>query len=127
MPEHCRRPGNSDTSIHEKRTDIILLDLFASTRREPWPHTHQEIKKLLLHPPEERMRREQALKLKFAGKWMELEETFLSEVTQTQKDKHGHSPILDFSRYLMYLLAINKLRGLFSSSDLPYLRQVFVL
>ncbi|MGU7598297.1 DUF1725 domain-containing protein, partial [Enterococcus faecalis] len=27
--------------------------------------------------------------LKFTGKWMELEETILSEVTQSQKDKHG--------------------------------------
>ena len=27
--------------------------------------------------------------LKLAGKWMELEETILSEVTQSQKDKHG--------------------------------------
>ena len=27
--------------------------------------------------------------LKFAGKWMELEETILSEVTQSQEDKHG--------------------------------------
>ena len=27
--------------------------------------------------------------LKFAGKSMELEETILSEVTQSQKDKHG--------------------------------------
>ena len=27
--------------------------------------------------------------LKFACKWMELEKTILSEVTQTQKDKHG--------------------------------------
>ena len=27
--------------------------------------------------------------LKFAGKWMELEETILSEVTQSQKDKHA--------------------------------------
>ena len=26
--------------------------------------------------------------LKFAGKWVELEETILSEVTQSQKDKH---------------------------------------
>ena len=26
--------------------------------------------------------------LKFACKWMELEETILSEVTQTQKDEH---------------------------------------
>ena len=26
--------------------------------------------------------------LKFAGKWMELEEIILSEVTQSQKDKH---------------------------------------
>ena len=32
--------------------------------------------------------------LKFAGKWMELEKNILSEVTQTQKDKHGmHSLI----------------------------------
>ena len=31
--------------------------------------------------------------LEFAGKWMELEETMLSEVTQSQKDK-----------YRMYLL-----------------------
>ena len=27
--------------------------------------------------------------LKFAGKWMELEETILREVTQSQKDKHS--------------------------------------
>ncbi|ERE79210.1 hypothetical protein H671_3g9772 [Cricetulus griseus] len=59
MTEHCRHPGNSDTSIHEKRTDIRVLDLFASTRRERWSHTHQKNKKLLLHPPEERMRRGQ--------------------------------------------------------------------
>jgi hypothetical protein len=32
--------------------------------------------------------------LSFAGKWMELENTILSEVTQTQKDIHGmHSLI----------------------------------
>ena len=35
--------------------------------------------------------------LKFAGKWMELEETILSEVTQSQKDKHGmYSHIYEF-------------------------------
>ena len=35
--------------------------------------------------------------LKFAGKWMELEETILSEVTQPQKDKHGmYSLIYEF-------------------------------
>ena len=27
--------------------------------------------------------------LKFACKWMELEENILSEITQIQKDKHG--------------------------------------
>ena len=27
--------------------------------------------------------------MKFAGKWLELENIILSEVTQTQKDKHG--------------------------------------
>jgi hypothetical protein len=27
--------------------------------------------------------------MKFAGKWMELEKTILSELTLTQKDKHG--------------------------------------
>ena len=32
--------------------------------------------------------------LKFAGKWMELEKNIPSEVTQTQKNKHGmYSPI----------------------------------
>ena len=35
--------------------------------------------------------------LKFSGKWMELEETILSEVTQSQKDKHGmYSLIYEF-------------------------------
>ena len=35
--------------------------------------------------------------LKFAGKWMELEETILSEVTQSQKEKHGmYSLIYEF-------------------------------
>ncbi|ERE77714.1 hypothetical protein H671_3g10872, partial [Cricetulus griseus] len=58
-PEHYRGPGNSDTSIHKKRTDIRVLDLFACTKREPWFHTHQESKKCPLHPPEERMRRGQ--------------------------------------------------------------------
>ncbi|ERE72616.1 hypothetical protein H671_5g14873 [Cricetulus griseus] len=61
MPEHCRHQGNSD--IHEKRTYIRVLDLFASTRREPWSHTHQENKKHLLQPPEERMRRGQETSL----------------------------------------------------------------
>ena len=27
--------------------------------------------------------------MKFGGKWMELEKFILSELTQTQKDKHG--------------------------------------
>ena len=27
--------------------------------------------------------------MKFSGKWMELEKIILSEVTQSQKDKHG--------------------------------------
>jgi hypothetical protein len=27
--------------------------------------------------------------MKFAGKWMDLEKIILSEVTQTQQDKHG--------------------------------------
>jgi hypothetical protein len=32
--------------------------------------------------------------LSFAGKWVELENIILSEVTQTQKDMHGmYSPI----------------------------------
>ena len=35
--------------------------------------------------------------LKFVGKWMELEDIILSEVTQTQKDKyHIYSLISDF-------------------------------
>lgn len=34
----------------------------------------------------------------FAGKWMELENIILSEVTQTQKDMHGmYSLISDIS------------------------------
>jgi hypothetical protein len=32
--------------------------------------------------------------LSFAGKWMELENTILSEVTQIQKDMHGMYPQL---------------------------------
>jgi hypothetical protein len=32
--------------------------------------------------------------MKFAGKWMELENTILSELTQPQKDRHGiYSPM----------------------------------
>ena len=35
--------------------------------------------------------------LKFAGKWMDLENIILSEMTQTQKDKyHMHSLISSF-------------------------------
>ena len=35
--------------------------------------------------------------LKFAGKWMELEETILSVLTQLQNDKHGlYSLIYEF-------------------------------
>lgn len=32
--------------------------------------------------------------LKFPDKWMELEETILNEVTQSQKDKHGMYSLL---------------------------------
>ena len=32
--------------------------------------------------------------LKFACKWMELEETILNEVTKTQKDEHGMYPLI---------------------------------
>ena len=35
--------------------------------------------------------------LSFAGKWMELENIILSEVTQTQKDMHGMYSLI--SRY----------------------------
>ncbi|ERE67993.1 Transposase, L1 containing protein [Cricetulus griseus] len=58
-PRHSQGPGNSAASIHKKRTDIRVLELFASTRREPWSHSHQERKRILLHPPEERVRRGQ--------------------------------------------------------------------
>ena len=35
--------------------------------------------------------------LKFAGKWMKLEETILNEVMQSQKEEHGmYSLIMDF-------------------------------
>ncbi|KAL6039998.1 hypothetical protein STEG23_015564, partial [Scotinomys teguina] len=34
--------------------------------------------------------------MKFSGKWKELENIILSEVTQTQKDKHGLSPLLSW-------------------------------
>ena len=35
--------------------------------------------------------------LKFVGKWMKLEETILSEITQPQKDKHSiYSLIFEF-------------------------------
>ncbi|ERE65059.1 Transposase, L1 containing protein [Cricetulus griseus] len=45
--------------MHYKKTDIRVLELFASTRKDPLSHTHQERERLLLHPPEERMRRGQ--------------------------------------------------------------------
>ncbi|ERE85717.1 putative transposase [Cricetulus griseus] len=59
IPSRNSQDQLNDTSIHEKRTDIRVLELFASTRRELWSHNHQENKKHLLHPPEERMRRGQ--------------------------------------------------------------------
>ena len=31
--------------------------------------------------------------LKFTGKWTQLGKTILSEVSQTQKDKHAHSKV----------------------------------
>ena len=34
--------------------------------------------------------------LKFAGKWMELEETILNEVTQSQKEEQGMYSLMDF-------------------------------
>ncbi|ERE71621.1 antileukoproteinase-like protein [Cricetulus griseus] len=55
----CLGPSNSPASTHEKRTDIRVLELFVSTKSEPWSHTFQERKRLLLHPPEERMGRRQ--------------------------------------------------------------------
>ena len=44
--------------------------------------------------------------LKFACKWMELEKTILSEVTQTQKDEHCmylHTWILSVKQRIMSL------------------------
>jgi hypothetical protein len=45
--------------------------------------------------------------MKFAGKWMDLEDIILSEVTQTQKDTHGMYSLISgyytkSSEYLRY-------------------------
>ncbi|ERE84607.1 putative transposase [Cricetulus griseus] len=50
-PRDCQGPGKSPTSIHKKRTDMRVWEVFA--------YTHRERKRLLLHPPEERMGRRQ--------------------------------------------------------------------
>ncbi|KAL6089814.1 hypothetical protein STEG23_025762, partial [Scotinomys teguina] len=42
--------------------------------------------------------------MKFAGKWMELENIILSEVTQTQKDKHDPEVALSYCTALAFLL-----------------------
>jgi hypothetical protein len=43
--------------------------------------------------------------LSFAGKWMELENTILSEVIQTQKDMHGMYSLIEvfFKRHFFFL------------------------
>jgi hypothetical protein len=63
---------------------IFTVTLFVIARnwKQPTcPSTKEWIKKMSFIKNKEIM--------KFAGKWMELENTTQSEVTQTQKDMHG--------------------------------------
>ena len=59
-------------------------------------HLHSEI--LLSHAKQNIMN--------FAGKWMELENTILSEVTQSQKDMDGMSSFIFFSHFLLDIFFI---------------------
>jgi hypothetical protein len=44
--------------------------------------------------------------MKFAGKWMELENIILSEVIQTQKDMHGYVLTYKWTSAIRYRIAV---------------------
>jgi hypothetical protein len=40
--------------------------------------------------------------MSFAGKWMDLEDSILSEIAQTQKDMHGFTNLFTINIYYKY-------------------------
>ena len=54
--------------------------------------------------------------MKFLGKWMELENTILSEVTRSQKINHGmHTLILETETYVLKMIIMYMLHYVHSS------------
>ena len=72
-------------------TFIAPLFVIARTWKQPkCPSTEEWIKKMwYVYTMEYYSAEKNNAILKFTGKWIELEETILSEVTQSQKEKHG--------------------------------------
>ncbi|EGV98263.1 Retrovirus-related Pol polyprotein LINE-1 [Cricetulus griseus] len=78
---------------------IAALFVIARTWKQPrCPLTEKWLEKMwYIYTMEDYSVEKRNAILKFAGKWMELEEIILSEVTQSQKDKHGmYSFIYEF-------------------------------
>ena len=75
-----------------KRKTMLIAAIFVIARnwKQPrCPSTEEWIEKMwYIYTMEYSAEKNNGI-LKFAGKWMDLEETILSEVTQSQKYKHG--------------------------------------
>ncbi|KAL6076002.1 hypothetical protein STEG23_007609 [Scotinomys teguina] len=71
--------------------DYMKLRSFSRTWKQPrCPSTEERIRKMwYIYTMEYYAAEKNNDIMKFAGKWMELENVILSEVTQTQKDKYG--------------------------------------
>ncbi|KAL6035409.1 hypothetical protein STEG23_036433, partial [Scotinomys teguina] len=78
------------TSLAVLNLDVISLDL--STVQSLYPSTEGRIKKMWYMYTMEYYSAEKNSIMRFADKWKELENIILSEVTQTQKDKHELCP-----------------------------------
>ena len=77
---------------------IAALFVIARTWKQPkYPSTEEWIRKMwYIYTMEYYMAEKNNDSLKFAGKWMDLENIILSEVTQTQKKNHMYSLINGF-------------------------------
>ncbi|KAL6080898.1 hypothetical protein STEG23_018057 [Scotinomys teguina] len=86
-------PKNAQSYHKDTCSTMFIAALFviARTWKQPrCPSTEEWIRKMwYIYTTEHYAAEKNNDILKFAGKWMDLENVILSEVTQTQKDKHG--------------------------------------
>ena len=92
---NCRIPGHVPKRCPSEPQGLFLNyaqgNFICNSQKQPrCPSTEEWIKKMwFIYTMEYYSAMKNKGIMKFAGQWMELENIILSEVTQTQKDKHG--------------------------------------